>query len=132
MKASQLIAMLAFGVSANVALAQSTNITLQVPVRISGVTDATITAVHVQCMLEDALGRVVAADASQTPLVGGAVNTTLTLRPGFAPGVVLGGVTPTVTRYRCGMRGVRGGMPTVDFGGMAARVVTPEVSGVLN
>jgi hypothetical protein len=78
--------------------AQSNSVTMQVPLRISGVSDASLTHVHVQCVLGDGRGSTWGAGAQRFALSGGALNTTANLTVNQLPGS-----TGSPTEYRCFM-----------------------------
>ncbi|MFM7332436.1 MAG: hypothetical protein ACKO1L_12405 [Brachymonas sp.] len=59
--------------------AQSTSLNMQVPPRISGVSDASLTHVHVQCVVNDGRGGTWGAGAERFALSGGALNRTVNL-----------------------------------------------------
>jgi hypothetical protein len=115
------------------AWAQTQPLVLQVPVRVSGITDATVTHVHLQCVVEGssvpgAGPRTWGAAATRLPMVRGVLDTTVNMTVAPAPG----GFGDPVS-YRCFM-GFARGEASFDFvspASLGGGTVVNEVTGRL-
>jgi hypothetical protein len=115
--------------SAPAVVAQDASIMLQVPVQISGVTDTSLTHVHVQCVIGGNFpaGSTWGAEATQVPLSSGAVNTVLNMRVPRMPGT-----TSSPVDYRCFMAFTRSDMRSfIDPSTLGPRTLIQQVTGTL-
>lgn len=116
------------------AWAQEQSLVLQVPVRISGIPDASLTHVHVQCVVDiapgtsPAVGTPWGAAAQRIALSRGTADTVVNMPIGRAPGS-----TGSPGSYRCFMAFTRG-EASFDFispASLGGGTVVNEVSGRL-